>query len=150
VRIGLPATLTISLCFPVFGQVEVTKPTPTSTNNCGQDGIAPMSPSQTKARLRHMSPISSPLLYRSMRITDAVLSFNVGTDLDGNVVCVQAISGHPILIGAAIESLKTWKFRPPKVHHQHRTLMGTLILRVSGTEHGLKTLVLSAEPQKNL
>ena len=81
-----------------------------------------------------------------MRVTDAVLSFHLRTDHNGNVDCIRAIWGHPIIVGAAIESIRTWKFRPPKVQGQRRVIFGTLTLMVSGTERGLKTKVLNAEP----
>jgi hypothetical protein len=79
-------------------------------------------------------------------MTDAVLTFKVETDVDGNVACIQALSGHPIFIGAAIDSIKTWKFRPLKVQGQRSALIGVLILSVSIAESGIKVRVLKATP----
>jgi len=119
-----------------------------STDNCWQAGAVRLSAAQTKTRLLHITPISSPSLYSSLRITNAVLSFKVGTGQDGNVTCIRAIGGHPLIIGVAIESIKTWEFRPTTAHGQRQAIVGTLIITVSGTEHGLKATVLNAEPQK--
>jgi hypothetical protein len=103
-----------------------------------------------KALLRHTDPILSPLLWNSMwnsmRITNAVLVFKVSTDQDGNVVCIRAISGHPIIIGAAIQSIKTWKFQPTTVGRRRQPTVGTLILAVSATGRGIETKVLREEP----
>ena len=33
-------------------------------------------------------------------------------DPQGNVVCVQRVSGHPLIIGVAIDSVRRWKFEP--------------------------------------
>jgi hypothetical protein len=151
-RIGLLAVfLSCVLSVPpgAFGQAGANPRNQPSTDNCWQAGAVELSAAQTKARLRHVNPISPPLLYRGMRFTNAVLSFKLGTDIDGNVICIRMISGHPIIIGAAIESIKTWKFRPPKVKGQLQAIFGTLVVSVSGTEHGLKTKVLNAEPQKD-
>jgi hypothetical protein len=78
----------------------------------------------------------------------AVLSFNVGTDQDGSVICIRTISGYPLIIGVAIESIKKWKFRPAMLRGERQAIEGDLIVAVSGTEHGFKTAVLNAEPQK--
>lgn len=133
---------------PGLGQAGVNLPDRSSEDHCWREGAVRQSAAQMKGRLRHMNSIASPLLYRTMRITDAVLSFELRADQGGNVDCIRAISGHPIIVGAAIESIRTWKFRPSKVRGQSRAIFGTLVLVVSGTERRLKTAVLKAEPRK--
>jgi len=137
----------VTLPFRGFGQADAISSNRAQGENCWQAGIVELSPSKLKARLRHTTPISSPLLYKSFRIGNAILSFKLRADAEGNVVCVQAISGHPIIIGAAIESIQTWKFRPPKKHGLSQAFEGTLIVGISGTEQGLKTTVLNREPR---
>jgi hypothetical protein len=78
---------------------------------------------------------------------DTILSFNVGTDKDGSVICIRAISGPPLIIPGAIESIRKWRFRPAMVHGQKQAIVGNLIVRVSGTESGFKTEVLAADPR---
>ncbi len=133
----------------VFGQMQKS-PNQTSADDCSQPSAVQLSAAQMKALLRHTDPISSPLLWNStwnsMRITNAVLVFKVSTDQDGNVVCVRAISGHPIIIGAAIQSIKTWKFQPTTVGRRRQPTVGTLILAVSATGRGIETKVLREEP----
>jgi hypothetical protein len=81
-----------------------------------------------------------------MRITNAILVFKIRTDEDGNIACIRVISGHPIIVAGAIESLKTWKFHPRKVGGRRQPVFGTLVLRVSCTERGLQSKVLNEEP----
>lgn len=129
----------------VFGQNGDGAPAALGSNrDCWRDGSIELSAAQMKNRLRFKVPVMPPLLYRQMRITNPILSFAVGTDVDGNVTCIQAISGHPLFIGGAIESIKQWKFRPFKIRGQRRSFFGTLIIGLTQTKHGLKTVVLSA------
>ena len=145
-RTILPAAFLLPVMIGQSGSVqEQVNPSDGVTGGCWQAAVH-LSVVQTKARLRHTTPVSSPLLYSSLRITNAILSFRVATDQDGNVVCIQAVSGHPLIIGVAIEAIHKWKFRAALVNGQRQSMIGTLVLAVAGTEHGLKTRVLSAEP----
>jgi hypothetical protein len=123
------------------------QPSPEIDDGCWQAKVY-LSSAQTKARLRSTSPVISPLLYNSMRITNATLLFKIAVDREGNVACVQAISGHPLILGAAIDAIRKWKFRPVRISGQRQPMVGTLILVVSGTDRGIKTKVLSAEPAR--
>lgn len=105
-----------------------------------------MSVAEMKARLRKTTPITPPLLGNRVRITDAVLSFNVRTGFRSNIVCIQLISGHALLVSTAIESIKNWKFRPAPVGERMHGLFGPLIISVSVDERGLRTRVLKAAP----
>jgi hypothetical protein len=131
----------------LFAQVDVIS-ADASPDNCLQAGTSLLSAGQTKARLRHVAPISPPGLAHFLSI-DTVLSFNVATDKDGNVICIWTISGHPLIIPGAIESIRKWKFRPAMVHGQKQAVVGNLIIKVSGSEEGFKTEVLAAEPRKD-
>jgi len=146
VRTILPAAflLPVMIGQSLFGQEQV-KPSDGATESCWQVGVH-LSVAQTKARLSYTTQLSPPLLYSSLRITNAILSFRVATDQDGNVVCIRAVSGPPLIIGVAIEALQKWKFRPSLVNGQRQSVSGTLVLAVAGDEHGLKTSVLRAEP----
>jgi hypothetical protein len=129
----------------VFGQVENPQ-NHTSADCCWQAGAVQLSAAQMKARLRHALPISSPLLWSSMRITNAVLVFKIGTDEGGNMTCIRAISGHPIIMAAAIQSIRKWKFRPTTIGRQRQPIVGTLILSVSAAKRGIEAIVLKEVP----
>jgi hypothetical protein len=55
-------------------------------------------------------------------------------------------AGHPIIIAAAMDSFKTGTLRPMIVRGCNRPLFGVLVVRVSGSELGLKTEILAAAP----
>src|ERR1700719_690451 len=120
------AAITLFMLLPHsgFGQIE-------NPDTCWQDGAVQLSAAQMKASLHHTTPMKSPLLWNSMRITNAILVFKIRADQDGNIACLRAISGHPIILAGAIESLKNWKLRTNKVDGQRRPIYGTLVLRVS-------------------
>ena len=91
-----------------------------------------------KARLLRMTPISAPL---HGRLTNVVLKFRVATDRTGAVSCAHSLSGHPLLTGSALESIKGWKFKATD-----HAMVGTLILLLSATKDGLRTTVQSGTP----
>jgi hypothetical protein len=101
-----------------------------------------------KAQLRYIAAIQSPLLWSSMRIQNALVVFKARTDREGNIACLHAMSGHPIIIAVAMDSLKLWKFRPKRVNGQPRPIYGTLVLRISCCKRGLESkLVNNVPPQ---
>jgi hypothetical protein len=128
-----------------FGQAEQPQDR-TPVDNCWQPGAVQLSAAQTKARLRHTEPITPPGLSLGARI-NAVLVFKVGADKDGNVTCIQAVSGHPLLVPGALQSIRSWKFRTA-IGRKRRPIAGTLILSVSWTERGFETKVLDEEPAR--
>jgi hypothetical protein len=133
--------LTFSYCG--FGQTQDTPET------CWQAGDVQLTATQTKAQLRYAAPIDGPALWRQMRIGNAVLVFRIRTNENGNVECVRAISGHPIMIASVIGSLKNWKFRPKKVNGRRFPMYGTLVVQTSCCKpgkRGLEVKVLDKEP----
>lgn len=118
-----------------------------STETCWEAGAVRLSAAQTKAHLRHMLPIFSPLL-RQMRM-EILLLVEIGIDPQGNVTCVRVNSGHPIIIAAAMESIRQWKFRSLKSCGQKQAAFGKLIVDCFWARHGFKTVVLKAAPHKH-
>jgi len=133
------------LAFPNwgFGQAAGT------TDTCWQAGVVELTAAQTKAQLRYIAPTNGPALWRQMRIENAILVFKIRTNENGDVECVRAISGHPIMIASVIQSLKNWKFQPKKVDERRRPIYGTLVVQTSCCkpgERGLQLKVLNKEP----
>ncbi len=58
-----------------------------------------------------------PLLARQARIEGQVL-IDAVIDANGEVVEMQVISGHPLLIPAALEALRHWKYEPTYLNEQ--------------------------------
>ncbi|MFL6274308.1 MAG: energy transducer TonB [Blastocatellia bacterium] len=64
-----------------------------------------------------------PPLARQIRLSGSV-SVEVMIALDGHVEAARAVSGHPMLVGAAVEAARGWRFEP--------TFLGTTPVRVTG------------------
>ncbi|MEW5978069.1 MAG: energy transducer TonB [Acidobacteriota bacterium] len=66
--------------------------------------------------IRHVKP-TYPLLAREARIEGRViLEAIIGKD--GQVTEVKLLSGHPLLVGAAIEAVRLWRYRPTLLNGQ--------------------------------
>jgi outer membrane biosynthesis protein TonB len=100
-----------------------------------------LSPQRIKALLDKTKPIHSPCCADMLRIRGTiVLSIAVGTD--GEVTCVAYVSGHPTIIGVAIDSVRQWRFRPHAVKGLKKNFCGRVALRYEATEHAVKYEVI--------
>jgi hypothetical protein len=68
----------------------------------------------------------------------------LAADDKGEVICVQVISGHPLIIGTTIESVKQWKFRPYVVRGSTKGFCGRIAISYQASEHRLKYRVIEA------
>lgn len=69
---------------------------------------------QETRRIGGSMPVYPPMA-RSMRVTGTV-HLAVAISPDGRVTDVRAISGHALLIDAAVQAVKTWKYRPTVIN----------------------------------
>ena len=99
-----------------------------------------LSAGQMKARLRHTVPVQPPALGKDVRIKGVVV-FVVGIDAHGNLLCIRLVSGHPLLVTAAIDSVKQWKFQPGV-----QPTCGKLVLALSTMKPDMGLKVLTTEP----
>ena len=60
--------------------------------------------------VRKVLPVYPPLA-RQARVKGAVL-LSANISKDGTVETLRAISGHPMLVPAAIDAVKQWRFKP--------------------------------------
>ena len=67
-------------------------------------------------RLRDVPPVY-PELAKQARI-EGVVRFNIVIDRQGRVMDIKVISGHPLLIPAALESVKQWEYNPTLLNGQ--------------------------------
>ncbi|MBM3761331.1 MAG: energy transducer TonB [Acidobacteria bacterium] len=70
-------------------------------------GAAPVENAQI---LRQVNPIY-PQTAKKARI-EGTVRFNAIIDQDGFVKNIQPVSGHPMLVSAAIAAVKQWAYRP--------------------------------------
>jgi periplasmic protein TonB len=66
---------------------------------------------QQQSKLIRMVPPTYPLMARQARIQGTVL-LHVVVDEEGNVIEADVVSGHPLLLEAAISAVKQWKYSP--------------------------------------
>ena len=64
--------------------------------------------------LKKKVPPKYPEMARSNKIQGTVM-LRATVSKEGNVTEVSVISGHPMLMGAALEAAKKWKYRPYQV-----------------------------------
>jgi len=63
-----------------------------------------------QAPLRRTEPVY-PELAKAMRIQGTV-RIAVAVDTDGTVLALKLISGHPLLVDAAMDAVKQWHYPP--------------------------------------
>jgi len=61
-------------------------------------------------------PVYPPLARQSKVAGDVNLDAVI--DADGNVVEMQLVSGHPLLVQAAMNALRQWKYEPTYLNDQ--------------------------------
>jgi hypothetical protein len=95
---------------------------------------------QMKARLQHTVPVQPPALGKDVRVKGIVV-FMVGIDVHGDVACIRLVSGHPLLVAPAIDSVKQWKFQAG-----FQPTCGKLALALSTMKPDMGLKVLETEP----
>lgn len=115
---------------PVAGTREV----------CCPPGDIHLSAREMKARLRHTVPVLPPARGRDVRVKGIVV-FVVRFNTRGEVECIRLVSGHPLLVTTAMESVKHWKFRAGV-----EATCGKLVLALSTLKPDMGLQVLETEP----
>jgi len=62
----------------------------------------------------------------------------ISVDPEGNVACVKMVSGHPLMIGVAIDSVRQWKFKPYIDKGVTKLFCGQVALRYQANEYRVK------------
>jgi len=114
------------------------KPAP----GCCESGVERLSPRQVKALLRKTEPMEAPR-GDTVRLEGTVV-LAIEVDTVGSVTCIQMVSGHPLIIQSAIDSVKQWKFQPYRLRGVAKKFCGRIAIRYSVNEHGLKYDVIEA------
>jgi hypothetical protein len=66
----------------------------------------------------------------------------ISVDSKGDVTCVKMVSGHPLIVGVAIDSVRRWKFHSYASEGIKKSFCGQVALRFQATEHGVKYRVI--------
>ena len=93
------------------------------------------------ASKKNTEPIDAPCCAEMLHINGTIV-LEISVDLGGDVTCVQMVSGHPLIIGVAIDSVRRWKFQPYSSQGTKKSFCGQVALRFRANEHGVKFKIL--------
>jgi TonB-like protein len=108
---------------------------------CCQPESQNLSQQQVKALVKNTEPIHAPCCADMLHISGTVV-LAISVDHEGNVTCVQMVSGPLLAIGVAIASVRQWKFRPYTSKGIKKSFCGQIALRCRGNEHGIRYKIL--------
>jgi Gram-negative bacterial TonB protein C-terminal len=111
--------------------------------NCCEPEGERLSSHQLKALLQKSEPIYLPGTVDKLHIKGTVV-MAVAVDDQGEISCVQIISGHPLIIGTTIDSVRRWKFRPYVVRGLRRGFCGRIAISYQASVHGVRYRVIEA------
>lgn len=108
---------------------------------CCQNDSQGLSQQQLTALVKKTEPIKVPCCANMLHISGTVI-LTVSVDTDGSVTCVQLVSGHPLIIGVGIASVRHWKFRPYISREVKKSFCGQLSLRLQANEYRVRYKIL--------
>jgi outer membrane biosynthesis protein TonB len=112
-------------------------------SNCCLSNAQELSPKQVKALLDKTEPIQPPCCSGRLRLKGTVV-FAITVDAKGDVTCIETLSGHPLIIGSVLDSIRRWKFRPYVSRGMKKQFCGRLALNFEATEYKVKYKVIQA------
>jgi hypothetical protein len=112
-----------------------------SIPKCCTSGAERLSAKQVNTLLDKTEPIQGLCLGHNLHIK-GIIVLAMAVDANGEIACVTMISGHPLIIGTAIDSVRRWKFRPYTVNGLKRSFCGKVTLRYEATDCAFKYEVI--------
>jgi outer membrane biosynthesis protein TonB len=109
--------------------------------SCCESESEKLSQSQVRALVKKTEPIDAPCCADMLHISGTVV-LAISVDPFGNVACLQTVSGHPLIIGVAIDSVRQWKFEPYTSKGIKKTFCGQVALRFQANEHAVKYKII--------
>ena len=103
---------------------------------CGRPGAVLLSSPKLKAALLKSEPITVPGTVDGLHIK-GTLVFAVAVDISGEVTCIKSVSGHPVMISAAMESIRKWKFHPYFAREKKREFCGRIAIKYEAIGRGV-------------
>lgn len=132
--------LRLVVLFALASSLLMAKPQEPLRDCCGPDGER-LSPQQVKTLVHKTEPIHAPCCANMLHISGTVvLTISVGPK--GDVTCTKMISGHPLIVGVAMDSVRRWKFQQYAPGGVKKSFCGQIALRFRADEHGVKYRVI--------
>jgi hypothetical protein len=111
--------------------------------DCWTPNTEKLSPRQLKSLLLKTEPIQPLALGNRVHI-DSTMVLAIGVDRGGRVTCLEYISGHPLILQSAINSIKRWKFRPYMLRSRTHSFCGRIAVWIKVDEQIVKYDVVDA------
>lgn len=137
--VSMKVLLRLGLLAAVFSAgivARAQKPAPT----CCEPRFAHLSSHKVKAPILRTAPIRP--LGEIVHIDESVVLLAVAVGADGKVSRIKVISGHPMLFGSAIDSVRQSTFTPYLARGVAVPFCGKIVLRIRGDEHEMRYDVL--------
>ena len=109
--------------------------------NCCEPESEKLAQSKVKALVKQTAPIHAPCCADMLHISGTIV-LAISVDPKGNVACAQTVSGHPLIIGVAIDSVRQWKFEPYTSQGVKKPFCGQVALRFQANEYGVKYKII--------
>jgi hypothetical protein len=109
--------------------------------NCCEPESEKLSQANVKALVKQTEPIHAPCCADMLHINGTV-ALAISVDSQGNVACVRRVSGHRLIIGVAIDSVRQWKFEPYTSRGVKKAFCGQVALRFQADEYGVKYKII--------
>src|SRR5262245_48542096 len=130
----LMSSVTLGLLALTFATAAPLQSSQSSTSCCISQADR-LSPKIMKNLLRQLDPLKPPSLGKNVRLSGTVV-LEVKLDATGKLLCVRAVSGHPLIVGSATDAITRSEFAsPPRSQSSERC--GKLILRYRATEYSV-------------
>jgi outer membrane biosynthesis protein TonB len=105
--------------------------------HCCAPDARKLSAKQVKSLLDKSKPSCAHMLHIKGKLV-----LKISVDFDGVVTCAALVSGHPLIGGPAIDSIKSWKFRPYIERGLRQSFCGTVTLRYDANKYAVKYAVV--------
>jgi TonB family protein len=109
--------------------------------SCCEPESEKLSQSQAKALVKKTEPIHVPCCADMLHISGTVV-LAISVDAQGNVTCVQMVSGNPLITGVAIDSVRQWKFEPYTSKGIKKSFCGQVTFHFQANEHAVKYKII--------
>ncbi|HET6933106.1 MAG TPA: energy transducer TonB [Candidatus Acidoferrum sp.] len=116
------------------------------STKCSVIGMKEFSPKEMRARLRHTQPFDPPCCSGTLNLKGTVV-LDVSVGPDGDVTCIDQVSGHPLILTSAMHSVSGWKFQAYSAGEQRRPFHGKLVIKFHATEGAVAFKVID-EPRQ--
>lgn len=108
-----------------------------TTLECCPADIERLSQEQVRKLVKKAQPIDPPPLSSRMHFS-GTMELAIRVSAEGVVDCVSIVSGHALLYGAVIDSVRRWEFRPYKRDGLSKPFCGRIVLRYEVSDHAVK------------